>query len=315
MRNKKKNTGKFTVSVIIPVYKPDKKFPELLKMLEKQTYSFEKLIIMNTERQYWKEEWNGLASGMEVHHIQREEFDHGGTRAQAARMCTSQILVYFTQDAVPADVYVIENLIKAFEDPKTGAAYARQLPAEDCQIAERYTRTFNYPDTGRVKSKEDLPELGIKTFFCSNVCAAYRRDLYEKLGGFITHTIFNEDMIFAGNLVLAGYSVAYQADARVIHSHNYGNMQQFRRNFDLAVSQADHPEIFEGIRSESEGIRLVKNTILHLWKIHKPWLIPGMIIKSGFKFMGYRAGKAYKRLPRKVVLWCTMNPSYWTDGK
>ena len=315
MKNEKKDAGNLTVSVIIPAYKPDDKFPKLLRMLEKQTCSFERLIIMNTEKQYWKKEWEELVSKMEVHHIRREEFDHGGTRAQAANMCTSDILVYFTQDAVPADEYVIENLIKAFENPKTGAAYGRQLPAKDCQIAERYTREFNYPKTGRVKSKEDLPVLGIKTFFCSNVCAAYRRDLYEKLGGFITHTIFNEDMIYAGNMVMAGYSVAYQADARVIHSHNYGNMQQFRRNFDLAVSQADHPEVFAGIRSESEGIRLVKNTALYLWKIHKPWLIPGMIVKSGFKFMGYRTGKRYQCLPRKVVLWCTMNPSYWTDEK
>ena len=117
MKNEKKDAGNLTVSVIIPVYKPDDKFPKLLRMLEKQTCSFERLIIMNTEKQYWKKEWEELVSKMEVHHIRREEFDHGGTRAQAANMCTSDILVYFTQDAVPADEYVIENLIKAFENP------------------------------------------------------------------------------------------------------------------------------------------------------------------------------------------------------
>lgn len=146
-----------------------------------------------------------------------------------------------------------KNWIKPFQDPQVGAAYGRQLADRDCRIIEKYTRSFNYPAKSRIKSREDLPELGIKTFFCSNVCAAYRRSAYEKLGGFITHTIFNEDMIFAGRLILDGGSVAYRADARVVHSHNYGCMQQFRRNFDLAVSQADHPEVFAGIRSESEG--------------------------------------------------------------
>ena len=39
--------------------------------------------------------------------------------------------------------------------------------------------------------------------------------------------------------------IAYEAEARVLHSHNYTNMQQLRRNFDLGVSQAEHPEVFE----------------------------------------------------------------------
>ena len=56
-------------------------------------------------------------------------------------------------------------------------------------------------------------------------------------------------------MINAGYKVAYVAEARVIHSHNYTGMQQFHRNFDMAVSQAEHPEVFEGIKSESEGIK------------------------------------------------------------
>ena len=67
MKNEKKDAGNLTVSVIIPVYKPDDKFPKLLRMLEKQTCSFERLIIMNTEKQYWKKEWEELVSKMEVH--------------------------------------------------------------------------------------------------------------------------------------------------------------------------------------------------------------------------------------------------------
>ena len=88
----------------------------------------------------------------------------------------------------------------------------------------------------------------------------YRRELYLQLGGFVQKAIFNEDMIFAGELIQKGYGVAYAAEAKVVHSHNYSAIQQFHRNFDLAVSQADHPEVFAGIRSEGEGIRLVKKT-------------------------------------------------------
>ena len=66
----------------------------------------------------------------------------------------------------------------------------------------------------------------------------FRGDLFQ-------NAIFNEDMIFAGKAVMEDdYAIAYVADAKVIHSHNYNCTQQFKRNFDLAVSQADHPEVF-----------------------------------------------------------------------
>lgn len=303
----------YTVTVIIPVYKPDEKFRKLMKGLKRQTYPIKEILIMNTEEEYWKDAWIQGMENVRVEHLKKEEFDHGGTRARAAAVSTGNILVFFTQDAVPADEHVVEELVKAFHDPKVGAAYGRQLADKDCSIIEKYTRSFNYPAKSSVKSKDDLSDLGIKTFFCSNVCAAYSRSIYEKMGGFITHTIFNEDMIFAGRLILEGYCVAYEAEAKVIHSHNYGCMQQFRRNFDLAVSQADHPEVFAGIRSESEGIRLVKKTAGYLFKIHRPWLIAELVVKSGFKFLGYRMGKSYRRLPRSVINFCTMNASYWTS--
>lgn len=312
MENLFENGKNPEVSVIIPTYKPDIKFELLIERIQKQSYPVKEIIVMNTEERYWNPDWELLSPKLKVHHIKKSEFDHGKTRAEAAKLSTGDILVLFTQDAVLANKSVIENLVKAFKNPEVGAAYGRQLPNQDCGVIERYTRNFNYPDKSMIKGRTDLEELGIKTFFCSNVCAAYRKDLYKKMGGFITHTIFNEDMIYAGKIVLKGYLIAYQADAKVFHSHNYGNVEQFKRNFDLAVSQADHPEIFGVVQSEKEGIRLVKDTANYLCKIRKPWLVIDLVIKSGFKFLGYRVGKEYKRLPKKVILKCTMNPSYWS---
>lgn len=139
----------------------------------------------------------------------------------------------------------------------------------------------------------------------------YRKSTYDKLGGFVKRAIFNEDMIFAGKIIQNGGSIAYVAEAKVVHSHNYGNIEQLRRNFDLAVSQADHPEIFGMVKSESEGMRLVKQTMRYLIKIRKPWLIGSLFVKSGFKLIGYRLGKIYKKLPRQLVLKLTMNQAYW----
>lgn len=311
MEDKKK------VDVVIPTYKPGKKFSRLLKMLQRQTWPVGKIIVMNTEKSFWNEHGFEGIKNLEVHHLTKEEFDHGDTRNRGMRFSRADIVVFMTDDAVPADERLIEELVKAFEQrgPEGEAvimAYARQLPDKDCPLAERYTRSFNYPEESCVKTRADLERMGIKTFFASNVCCAYDREKFWFQGGFIRRTIFNEDMIFAGKALLQDdYAVAYAADARVIHSHNYNCRQQFKRNFDLAVSQADHPELFGCVRSESEGIRLVKSTARFLIGRGKPWLVPGLVVKSGFKFLGYRAGKCYRLLPEWLILKLTMNREYW----
>lgn len=304
-------TEKIT-DVIIPAYHPGSEFETLLDRLEKQDYPINKILIMNTEEEYWNRDWETRHPIVEVHHLTKPEFDHGGTRKKAAEISQAEILVFMTQDAIPCDRHLLCNLVTALtKDDNIGAAYGRQLPKKDCGFVERYTRSFNYPETSSVKTAEDLPVYGIKTFFCSNVCAAYRKEIYDKLGGFVERTIFNEDMIYAGNLIKAGYGIAYAADAKVLHSHNYSCMEQFHRNFDLGVSQAEHPEIFQSVPSEGEGIRLVKKTFSYLLKTGRVWLIPGFIMQSAFKYAGYRTGKNYQKLSLKMRICCSMNPSYW----
>lgn len=306
-----------SVDVIIPTFRPGKKFSRLLKMLELQTYPIRRIIVMNTEKAYWNDKGFEGIDRLEVHHITKAEFDHGATRNKGAKYSRGDIMVFMTDDAAPADEYLIERLAGAFD--KRGPlgesvimAYARQLPDKDCALAERYTRAFNYPEEGCIKTKADLPRLGIKTFFASNACCAYDREKFWFQGGFINRTIFNEDMIFAGRAILQDdYAIAYVAEARVIHSHNLGCAAQFHRNFDLAVSQADHPDVFGRIRSEGEGLRLVKQTARYLVKQRKPWLVPGLIVKSGFKYAGYRLGKCYRMLPKSLVKKCSMNKEYW----
>ena len=303
------------VDVLIPVYRPDGKLTELLKRLKMQNYPIHRVILMNTEEKHFPTELTGIWDRVEVYHLAKEEFDHGGTRDRGVRMSTADLVVCMTQDAMPADETLIEELVKPFGDPEVWAAYARQLPNEECREVEKYTRSFNYPEQSMVKTKEDLDRLGIKTFFCSNVCAAWRREKYLELGGFVKHTIFNEDMILAGTMIKQGGKIAYCAKAKVIHSHNYSAFQQFHRNFDLAVSQTMYPEVFGGIRSESEGIKLVKKSLSYCIKIGKPWLMIQVVTQSAGKLLGYKMGQRYRSLPMWLILRCTMSPSFWRGGK
>lgn len=313
------------VDIIIPVYKPDETFCLLLQKLREQTFVIHKIILMNTEESLWEkalkqyaieDKLRALPCDYEICHVRKAEFDHGGTRKSGALKSDADIMIFMTQDAVPADKYLVERLAAEFDldtckKGSVAVAYARQLPRPECSLVEQYTRKFNYPETSRKKGKEDIPVLGIKTFFCSDVCAAYRRDIFWKLGGFEEPVIFNEDMFFAAAAVEAGYLIAYAADAKVVHSHNYSMRQQFSRNFDLAVSQKQHPEIFEQVSSESEGMKLVKSTVRYLLSIGKPYLIVELGLQCAAKYAGFLLGKRYEKLSRKKILKYSMSRDYW----
>lgn len=302
--------------VIIPVYKPTKRLFLLLDKLNKQTVPIHKIFLINTEQKYF----DALIAGTDfwhryknvvVRHIAKREFDHGNTRKRAVSKLDSPYFVMMTDDAMPNNEKLLENLLSPVWEGKAAMSYARQLPNEECGVIERYTRMFNYPDKSVLKSKEDLLRMGIKTFFASNVCAAYDRAVYEELGGFVNRTIFNEDMIFARKLIDAGYKISYVAEAEVIHSHNYTGMQQFKRNFDLGVSHAQFPQVFDGLKTEGEGIRLVKQTSRYLISIGKAWLVVKLFWQSFCKYAGYFLGKRYRKLPQRAVMAFSMNRNYW----
>ena len=304
-----------TIDVVIPLYRPKEEFVTLIKLLKKQTLPINRIILVNTDQTLYDEfekrvSFDASEYGAEVYHVTAGEFDHAGTRHMAMLKSEAEAVVMMTQDAIPADENLLAHLTAHLTDG-VAVAYARQLPRKNAGIIERVTREFNYPGEYRLRDASDIERMGIKAFFCSDVCAAYRRELYLEVGGFKAPAIFNEDMIFAHDALIKGYKVAYAADAEVYHSHNYSRMHQRRRNFDLGVSQADHPEVFEGIKSESEGKRLVKYALKRFNRLRRPWLVFPFGIQCAFKLLGYRLGKNYMKLPYGLVLKLTSNKAYW----
>ncbi len=306
------NEKNISFDIIIPTYKPDAEFYELLSHLAFQVREADNIFIVNTEEESWDKGFEIRFPKIKVRHIKKEDFDHGGTRAAAARESSADVIVFMTQDALPLNAHTFENLLRPIEENKAEISYGRQIPKSDADPIERFTRNFNYPEKSRIKSKDDLDELGIKTFFCTNVCCAYLRSVYDMLGGFPEHVIFNEDSILAAKAIMSGYRVSYTADAAVLHSHSYSGAEQFHRNFDLGVSHAMFPEIFSLCQSEREGMRLVKATAANLIDNKHVLLIFKLLWLSACKLLGYSMGKRFKKLPKVLLKKCTMNPGFWT---
>lgn len=300
------------VDAVIPAYKPGHDLRELVEKLLDQTVRLGRIIIINTDREYFDEKEYLIAPAVEVVHITRHEFDHAGTRDMGLRMSDADYVLFMTMDAIPKDNYLVEKLLSGFRRADNIAvSYARQLPKKDCNRIEQITREFNYPAQSRVQTSDDIKELGIKAYFCSDVCAMYDTSIYRSLGGFKAPAIFNEDMVYAAGALDAGYAVSYCADALVYHSHNYTGRQYYRRNFDLGVSQADHPEIFERFNVKGTGMQLVSKSLAQICRSGTPADIIRLVYYSGMKYLGFRKGKNYHKLSLKSCLKHTSDKEYW----
>ena len=317
--------------VIIPVYKADKKLERLLTMLLQQTVRPAKIILMNTEAEGYTvadlrqraakiaaKNDNRVLPSVEIKivRVNKKDYDHGGTRNLAVnKYSDAAFFLCMTQDVIPADALLVEKLLRCFNDEAVGAAYARQMAAENASFTERFLRLHNYPADSYQKTREDKERLGIKTYMISNACAMYRRSRYDELGGFVTDTIFNEDMIYGAALIEAGGTICYCAKARVYHTHNYGLTAQFKRSFDMAVSQRDYRSVFGQVSSEKEGIRYVKEAVGYCLSQRRYGDLFMFLADATARYGGFFLGKHYKCLPEKLVLGCTLQPAYWEKKK
>lgn len=303
------------VDVIIPVYKPGKEFITLIRRLKVQTLKPSNIFVINTEKDIFDKflEENHISQEdleINVSHVTLAEYDHAATRHMGMEKSMADVVILMTQDAVPCDEFLVERLIESLNE-NVIVAYARHIPKEGADILEEITREFNYPRESSIKTKSDLEKIGVRAFFCSDVCAAYQREKYFEVGGFEAPAIFNEDSVFAYKALMKGYSVAYVAEAMVKHSHHYSCIQQFKRNFDLGVSQSQKSEIFSKYKSESEGKKLVKEAFLKLVKKKKIYMFIPFCFQCGFKLLGYKVGKKYRILPKGMVLLFTFNKHFW----
>lgn len=251
-------------------------------------------------------------AGFRIHTISRDLFNHGATRQLVFDLCRdADIFIFMTQDAFLATPDSLHYLVAAFSNSKVGAAFGRQLPKTDAGPIEAHARVFNYPPISLLKSTADIPKLGIKTAFISNSFAAYRRSALEAVGGFPLHCIVSEDTFVAARMLLAGWKIAYCANAQVYHSHCYNYVQEFQRYFDIGVFHAREPWVRNRLgRAEGEGRRFFLSEINFL--LHNaPHLLLSACLRTCIKYLGFRTGLVEQYLPLFLKRRLSMQKSFW----
>ena len=299
-------------ALIIPTRNAGPYLDRLLPALAEQTLAVDEFLVVDSHSQD-----NSVArlraAGAHVEVIDPRSFNHGGTRRWACQQVNAEVLIFLTQDAIPARPDALERIKAAlFSEADIAVAYGRQLPHPGASLLSSQARQFNYPGTGRTKRLQDATELGIKTCFSSDSFAAYRRDALLSIGGFPEDVIGSEDAYVAAKLLLAGHAVRYAADAEVYHSHDYRLLEEFRRYFDIGVFYGREPWIKQAFGTAGgEGKRYV---LAELSALHhaQAWLeIPPALLRSALKLLGYQLGQREQHLPQKLKRQISMFANYW----
>ena len=285
-------------AIIVPTLNAGDSWPTWIDAIKSQSKSPDNILIIDSGSEDGTLNLSNEA-GFDVQVLRAGTFNHGGTRQMAAEVLIDyDFLVFITQDAILADVDSIDKILVPFKDIKVAAVCGRQLPRKQAASIEEHARLYNYSLQSNVKSIDDVGEFGLKTAFISNSFAAYRVVALNEVGGFPENVIFGEDMYVAAKMLKAGYKIAYAADACVSHSHDYSLLQEMKRYFDMGVFHAREPWIRQELGgAEGEGVKFVVSEFKYLLK-NAFWRIPEGILRTLFRYTGFRLGLIEKWLPQ-----------------
>lgn len=275
------------IKIIIPILNPPNHFfTENLPKLKNQTIKAD-IILINSGNKIPED-----TSYQEIN-INKKDFNHANTRNIALNFDADYYL-FMTQDALPFDKYLVENLYKGFEqDSEIVVSYARQIPYPDSDIIEIFARNTNYPDISKLKSKDDLSTLGIKTFFNSDSCSMYDAKYFKNIKGFKRDLNTNEDMEYAARAILNNKKVYYNSSAKVFHSHNFNILEVWRRYNQIGIFFKENVWISQMVavylKAESSGIKQAKEELFFILK-NKPFYLFKSVLFSFTKFFAFKIG-------------------------
>lgn len=236
-----------------------------------------------------------------IEQIPPETFHHARTRNFAAGLAKGQVLVFLSQDAIPASDTWLAAMTKDFKEPSVGAVYGRQLPKLESGLERRSAFAAMYGETKIVKMPMDGVGLGHKYYHFSNANSAIRRTVWEATRFPEDLKVF-EDVGIAKRILDSGWSIIYEPEGAVYHSHDFPVDILFRRYFDIGV-------VYERLgiwndRSRAslwrDGWRGFQDKFSSLLKKRTLHDVGSSLLKDAGKYVALQLGRKEKLLPRAV---------------
>ena len=231
--------------------------------------------------------------------ILAKDFHHAGTRNFAAGLAQGKILVFLSQDAIPASQDWLKAMISNFADPAVGAVYGRQFPKPGSSLERQYALEAVYGEKKIVKDPTKRHGRGYRFYHFSDVNAAIRRSVWEKTQFPEDLKVF-EDLGIAKRVLDSGWKIVYEPEAAVIHSHDHDTLGLFKRYFDIGYT-LKHLKIWDapGTRQSllRDGFRMLKNKTKHSRSDSPAWSLRKGLQQDFAKSLGMFLGLNQNCLP------------------
>jgi glycosyltransferase involved in cell wall biosynthesis len=196
-------------SLVIRAYNEASHIGRLLEGVKRQTLKDVELILVDSGS---TDDTVAIAEtfGAQVLRIRPEEFTFGRSLNLGVRAASCELVVIASAHVYPVYPDWLERLLEPFADPQVVLSYGKQRGANSSKFSEHQIFQQWFPDQSH--PQQAYP-------FCNNANAAIRRSLWE--GHPYDESLTGlEDLAWAKWAAAQGYSIAYVAEAEIIHLHH-----------------------------------------------------------------------------------------------
>jgi glycosyltransferase involved in cell wall biosynthesis len=244
-----------------------------------------------------------------------DAFSHGGTRNELMARSHGSHVAFLTQDATPADERWLERLLAGFAlAPDVGLVCGpyRARPGAPAPVARELRTWFASlaPDGAPRVDRTRAPSgPGPVTFF-TDANGAVARAAWSAVP--YRDVPYAEDQALAVDMLRAGYAKAFVPDAAVVHSHDYGVVEQFRRSFDEWRGLRDVHGFVQPLAPVATLLSIQSNLRADLRELrgHPARTQARAAARSlrhwTVRAAGAAAGSRAERLPPRVRGWCSL---------
>jgi rhamnosyltransferase len=206
------------------------------------------------------------------------------------------VVVFLAQDALPADGDWLSHLVAPFDDLSVGGVYGRHEvplggdPVAGFRLAQRFCRETH---SRRIRVGDKVAYKSLP-FFIDN--AAVRRSVWRGIH-FNEHLPIGADRVWARQVVLASYTIAYAPDSAVIRDVVAGLKAAYRTA--VLTGYTDQHFGDEGGTLWPDSRRFVKRATWYLLKGFAWGELPYLMLEDAVQRFGYKLGRRFDRLSPK----------------